>query len=167
MGFFDKVVNTLRIGDEDYDDYEYEDEDEDIVVSRRRSSRNSSIDDDDEEDFRPISKSKVTPMPRTRKSAFNNSGMEVCVIKPTSVEDSKAVVDTLLENHTVFINLEGIPTEVAQRIMDYTSGANAALDGNLQKISRNIFIVTPRSVDISGDFQDLLSGSINMYDNRK
>ena len=87
------------------------------------------------------------------------------MIKPASVEDSKAIVDTLLENRTVVINLEGITVEAAQRIMDYTSGANAALDGHLQKISRNIFIVTPRSVDISGDFQDVLSGSIDMYDN--
>ena len=162
MGVFDKFLNSMRLSDEDYDDDDFDDDEDEVIVTRRKTSRSY---DDDEDDYRPA-RSKVTPMPRNRKSSLA-SGMEVCVIKPTSVEDSKAVVDTLLENRTVVINLEGITVEQAQRIMDYTSGANAALDGNLQKISRNIFIVTPRSVDISGDFQDLLSGSIDMYDSRK
>jgi len=165
MGFIDKLYSTIRLSDDDdYYDDEFDDEEEEIVKPRRRSFGKSL--DDDDEDVRPVSRSKVTPMPRSRKSALA-PGMEVCVIKPTSVEDSRAVVDTLLENRTVVINLEGITVEAAQRIMDYTSGANAALDGNLQKIARNIFIVTPRSVDISGDFQDIFNGSIDMYDNSR
>lgn len=161
MGVLDKFLSTISL-DQEFDEDEYEDDDE-VVVSRRRFGRNRD-DDDDEEEFRPVSRAKVTPMPRSKKSSLA-AGMEVCVIKPASVEDSKAIVDTLLENRTVVINLEGITVEAAQRIMDYTSGANTALGGHLQKISRNIFIVTPRSVDISGDFQDVLSGSIDMYDN--
>ena len=163
MGVLDKFLSTISLNDE-FDDDEYDEDEDEVVVSRRRFGRNR--DDDDEEEYRPVTRAKVTPMPRTKKSSLA-SGMEVCVIKPASVEDSKAIVDTLLENRTVVINLEGITVEAAQRIMDYTSGANAALDGHLQKISRNIFIVTPRSVDISGDFQDVLSGSIDMYDNNR
>ncbi|MBR5376789.1 MAG: cell division protein SepF [Lachnospiraceae bacterium] len=163
MGVLDKFLSTISL-DQEFDDDDYEDDDE-VVVSRRRFGRNRD-EDEDEEEFRPEKRAKVTPMPRTKKSSLA-AGMEVCVIKPTSVEDSKAIVDTLLDNRTVVINLEGITVEAAQRIMDYTSGANAALNGHLQKISRNIFIVTPRSVDISGDFQDVLSGSVDMYDNSR
>ncbi|MBO4373521.1 MAG: cell division protein SepF [Lachnospiraceae bacterium] len=162
MGVLDKFLSTISLNDE-FEDDEYDEDEDEVVVSRRRFGKNRDM-DDDEEDYRPVSRAKVTPMPRSKKSSLA-SGMEVCVIKPASVEDSKAIVDTLLENRTVVINLEGITVEAAQRIMDYTSGANAALNGHLQKISRNIFIVTPRSVDISGDFQDVLSGSIDMYDN--
>ena len=45
---------------------------------------------------------------------------------------------------------------MAQRIIDFTSGAAFAISGNLQKISNYIFLVTPTDVDISGDLQDLL-----------
>jgi len=31
------------------------------------------------------------------------------------------------------------------------------MDGNLQKISNYIVIVTPRSVELTGDFNDMLS----------
>jgi cell division inhibitor SepF len=33
------------------------------------------------------------------------------------------------------------------------------MGGNLQKVSTFIFIVTPSSVDISGDFQELLNSA--------
>ena len=50
---------------------------------------------------------------------------------------------------------------MAQRIIDFTSGAAFAISGNLQKISNYIFLVTPTDVDISGDLQDLLNTSFD------
>ena len=87
--------------------------------------------------------------------------MEVCVIKPTSVEDSREITETLLSGRTVILNLEGLDLEIAQRIIDFTSGATFAISGNLQKISNYIFLVTPTNVDISGDLQDLLNTSLD------
>ena len=103
--------------------------------------------------------SKVTPMRQpARRSSVN---MEVCVIKPTSVEDSREITETLLSGRTVILNLEGLDLEIAQRIIDFTSGATFAISGNLQKISNYIFLVTPTNVDISGDLQDLLNTSLD------
>ena len=84
--------------------------------------------------------------------------MEVCVIKPTSIEDAREITETLLANRTVVLNLEGLDVDIAQRIIDFTSGSCFAIAGNLQKISHYIFIITPASVDVSGDFQDLFGG---------
>lgn len=86
--------------------------------------------------------------------------MEVCVIKPTSMEDTREIADTLVDNSTVVLNLEGLDVEVAQRIIDFTSSACYSLGGSLQKISSYIFILTPYNVDITGDFQDILSGAV-------
>ena len=82
--------------------------------------------------------------------------MEVCVIKPTSVEDAREITETLLNGRTVVLNVEGLDVEIAQRIIDFTSGSTFAISGNLQKISNYIFIITPASVDISGDFLSLV-----------
>ena len=84
------------------------------------------------------------------------AGMEVCVIKPTSVEDAREITETLLMNRTVVLNVEGLDVEIAQRIIDFTSGSCFAISGNLQKISNYIFIITPATVDISGDFQNIM-----------
>ncbi len=84
--------------------------------------------------------------------------MEVSMIKPTSIEDAKEICDYLLAGKAVVLNMEGLHTEIAQRIIDFSSGATYSMDGNLQKISNYIFIATPNSVELSGDFQDMLGG---------
>ena len=56
--------------------------------------------------------------------------MEVCVIKPSSIEDEIEITDTLLNGRTVVINMEGLNVDVAQRIIDFTSGSAYALHGN-------------------------------------
>ena len=113
-----------------------------------------------EEDKPKKASPKVTPMRQPRRTAGN--GMEVCVIKPTSIEDAREITETLLANRTVVLNLEGLDVDIAQRIIDFTSGSCFAISGNLQKISQYIFIITPASVDISGDFQEIFSGSVDV-----
>lgn len=105
----------------------------------------------------PVS-SKVTPM-RKKAGALN---MEVCVIKPASMEDTREIADTLLAGCTVVLNLEGIDVDIAQRIIDFCCGACYCMSGSLQKVSSYIFILTPSSVEISGDIQDILSGAFDL-----
>ncbi|MBR5360866.1 MAG: cell division protein SepF, partial [Lachnospiraceae bacterium] len=104
---------------------------------------------------------KPVNRPGAGRSKRLGNGMEVCVIKPTSVDDSREIADTLLSNRTVVLNMEGLDGDIAQRVIDFTSGATYAINGNLQKISHYIFIITPPSVDISGDFPTLLNGSFD------
>ena len=88
--------------------------------------------------------------------------MEVCVIKPNSMEDTTEIIDTLLANCTVVLNLEGIDVEVAQRIIYFSSGACYSVNGSLQKVSGYIFILTPSNVEISGDIQEILNGTYDL-----
>ena len=89
--------------------------------------------------------------------------MEVCVIKPKSMEDAREITETLLGGCTVVLNMEGLDLDIAQRIIDFTCGATYSMDGNLQKMSNYIFIATPSSVELSGDFPELLAdGSMNV-----
>ena len=92
----------------------------------------------------------------------NVSGMEVCVIKPTTVDDAREITETLLLDRTVVLNVEGLDVDIAQRIIDFTSGSCFAISGNLQKISNYIFIITPPSVDISGDFATNIMDSFDV-----
>ncbi|MCM1047631.1 MAG: cell division protein SepF [Clostridiales bacterium] len=155
MSVMDKFLNAMKLNDEDDDDF-YDDDyyDEPEPVKKPTPARDDTLDDE-----KPVKKTtpKVTPMRQTKKMV--GSGMEVCVIKPTTVEDAREITETLLANRTVVLNLEGLDVEIAQRIIDFTSGSCFAISGNLQKISQYIFIITPASVDISGDFQDILAGS--------
>ena len=77
-------------------------------------------------------------------------------MKPTSFEDSQDICDMLLSGRAAVVNLEGFDPMEAQRIMDFISGCVYAINGKLHQISRYIFIFSPDSVDISGDYLDLV-----------
>lgn len=96
---------------------------------------------------------KVVPIRTTPK------GLEVCIMKPTSFEDSQEICDMLLTGRATVINLEGFDDKLAQRTMDFVSGSVYAINGKLHRISNSIFIVSPDTIDISGDYLDLIQNS--------
>ena len=159
MGVMDKFLNAMQLNDNAYDGDEegyYDDgvAEEEVVVKQE---------DEYVEEKPKKSLSKVTPMKQNRRNNNSNGGgMKVCVIKPTSIEECREITDTLLGNRTVVLNLEGLDVDIAQRIIDFASGSTYAIHGNLQKISNYICILTPASVDISGDFQEIFSGTFNV-----
>ena len=163
MSVMDRLLSYMKLnGDEDYDDEydddEYDDYEEPETKVSKLTSRKTKSAPVEEEEERPRKASpKITPIKQAR-----GAGMEVCVIKPTSIEDGREITETLLANRTVVLNLEGLDVDIAQRIIDFTSGSCFAISGNLQKISQYIFIITPASVDISGDFQDIFNGSVDV-----
>ena len=65
---------------------------------------------------------------------------------------SQQVCEILLNGQPVVVNLEGIDITEAQRIMDFISGCIYSISGNMRQVSRYIFIFSPKSVDISGDY---------------
>ena len=157
----DKLVSTMKLNPDDYED-DYEDDgydvEDDYVEEKPKKKVFAKQEEDEYLDEAPKAKpaAKVTPMKQQPRRGV--SGMEVCVIKPTTVDDAREITETLLANRTVVLNMEGLDVDIAQRIIDFTSGSCYAISGNLQKISHYIFIITPKSVDISGDFQDYLTG---------
>lgn len=189
MGVLDKFLDAIKVNDE-YDDDEFLDDDFDDDFDDEKPKRRffKKLEDEEEEldDFeperrnykktekapaakavkttvkapkQPQTSSKVTPMRSSTKRT--NVSMEVCVIKPTNMEDTREIADTLIANCTVILNLEGLDMEVAQRIFDFISGSCYSIGGNLQKVSSYIFILTPANVDITGDYQQILNGAIS------
>lgn len=158
MGFFDKFLGLDD--DEDYydDDDLYEEELDDTKSNKKslfKKKDDANIDIQVTEEKNPP---KFKPIRNNKKGS--SVPMEVCIIKPNGFEDSKDVVNTILSGRTVILNIEGLDIGVAQRIIDFTSGAGFAIGGTLQKVSNYIFVVTPDSVDVSGD----LAGIMDAFD---
>lgn len=182
----DKIKNVFTVDYDDYDDDYYDDYEDEVEektssasnrfsTKKTASKKTEMVDDydelnnesDTETPFTSQMKKRATA--RTAKQARparskvvpikNGSSMEVCVIKPTYYESTRDIIDTLLEGKPVILNLEGMKLDLAQRVVDTVSGGCYAIQGNLQKVNGYIYLVTPNSVDISGDFQDMVSES--------
>lgn len=145
--------------DDDFDDYQ-----DDFKINKEpaRSQKKSSQKTASSASYEKSSLKQVKTQPVSSKVSpirpRRTNGMEVCVIKPKSMEDAREITETLLANCTVVLNMEGLDLDIAQRIIDFSSGSCFALSGALQKVSSYIFIITPSSVDVSGDIQEILSG---------
>ncbi len=97
--------------------------------------------------------SKIVPLQTT------STGTEVCIMKPKSIYDAQDICDVLLSDCVAIVNLEDDDLALAQRIMDFISGAVYSINGKLIQISDLIFITTPDTVDVSGDYNDILAQS--------
>ncbi len=101
---------------------------------------------------------------RPRKAAAEDvekNNFSVCVIRPKSMEDALQIAQMLIAHCTVILNLEGLDLDVSQRVFDFASGACCASRGQLDKISNYIFVLTPHDVDITGEFQQILTGTFD------
>ena len=149
MSLNDKILNLFGMaGDEDDEEMDlYQDE------KPKRTAAPKAARETSRPALKAVEDSGRSPIKSIRR---NSSNMEVCVIKPTSFDDSKEITDTLLTGRPVILNIEGLNMDVAQRIIDVCCGATYAIRGSLQKISNYIFILTPTNVDISGDLLNML-----------
>lgn len=159
--FFEKFSKKKTEEEEDFLDDEPEEEPVKASSVAKASTKTAAAKAPARQEriSRPASSSKITPM-RTSKRSSQAANMEVCVIKPTTMEEAREIADTLVDNSTVILNLEGIDVELAQRIIDFTSGACYSLGGSLQQVSSYIFVLGPYNVDITGDLQNILGGSV-------
>ena len=194
---FLNVIKLNDDDEYDEEDYLDEEADEEEVAPRSRVIKRREDDllesdydneDDDEEDDDPVSPALEEEKParsrplasfrrnsdtakvssiRSRRRNPDPDGMKVCVIRPHSMEDAREITDSLLANCTVVLNVEGLELELSQRIIDFTAGSCYAMDGNLQKVSTYIFVITPASVDLTGDFQEIISDAFDVPFDRR
>ncbi len=173
MGFINRIIDAFRSRDDDnYDEgYEYEDDvyedegeedDYDDIQPVRSSSkrRNNDYYREESEHRAARSSSQASFSSSSRKSNITplRRSMELTLVIPKEMSDAQQISDCLLDGKAVVLNMESIiHSDLAQRVLDFTSGATYTLDGKLQKVSNAIFVVTPSAVDLSGDFQNILN----------
>lgn len=149
-------MKDLMFGEYEDDEY-YEDEEYDMPVREAAPSYG----------LREVSREteySATSVPRKTTSKGNpqvysintNVQMQVVIIKPACYEDAQEICDQVKTKRPVVVNLEKVEYPVAQRIMDFLSGTCYSLEGSIQRVANNIFIIAPENVDISGDFKEEL-----------
>ena len=84
----------------------------------------------------------------------NLASMKMIVYHPVCYDDAQSIVDNLKNRRPVIVNMEELEGSCAQRVLDFLLGAIYALNGTINKISRGIFLVAPREVDVEDTGED-------------
>ena len=74
---------------------------------------------------------------------------KITTVRPKNFDDdAKVIADCLREDVPVIINLENTSPEHARRIIDFALGTTYAIDGDVQQVSQNVFVCTPKTVTV-------------------
>lgn len=131
------------------EDYDYED---DLQYSSEESFETSEVE-------------PITSQPKTVRTRRNETGnvlsiqtkasMVITVHEPLSYDESPKIVDDLKENKAVVLNFEQLDLDVKREIFDFVNGALYALEGKIQKVNKDIFILAPPTIAIDGLKEEL------------
>ncbi|NLC26604.1 MAG: cell division protein SepF, partial [Fastidiosipila sp.] len=73
---------------------------------------------------------------------------QIVIMEPSDIETAQEVCDNVRSGKTVICNIEKIDPKIAQRVIDFITGAAYALRGNVMPISALIFVVAPGTTNI-------------------
>lgn len=72
-------------------------------------------------------------------------------LSPTSFADAKVLADDFKDGVPVIMNLQGVERDLARRLIDFASGICYALDGGMEKVAPQVFLLTPTLVEVSDE----------------
>ena len=97
---------------------------------------------------------KKVPRPRIaareRTVEFAGTEQQVILFNPKSFDEAGDLVQHLSQGRSIVMTLEGVPTDLARRLLDFLSGIAYALQGKITPISAKTYFVTPQNVDVLG-----------------
>lgn len=130
--FMDKVKYYIGIQDfeddeETYEEYDESGEDYDVAVPSKVKKFNNKV-----------------------VNIHTNSNMKIVVHEPLSYDEAPIIIDDLKSRKTVIVNLEQLDLGIKRQIFDFVNGGLYAMEGNIQKVTKDIFIFAPSNVEIDG-----------------
>jgi len=164
MGKFNKFLNLIGFGEEDDTDVRPSSSGRDSGASRMSSA--ASTPRKSTSSSRPVSASGPSRVVSMQQGMSVPDPMRMMLLQPQSFEDTQMVIDNLREGKSVIVNLENMNQGTAQRVLDFISGAIYALDGDMRKVSKGIFLCAPSGIDISGNVASSFASSLRKSDRR-
>lgn len=160
--FFNKILDVIGLEEDTLEDEELYEED----LYEEPQPVEEYIEEEEEFEIEPPQQRTFGRSKKQEKeskvvnlhSTPQQSKYRMIVYQPVSYDDTQNIIDNLKSKKPVIVNLESLDQDVAQRTLDFMSGAVYAINGNIHKISRGIFVLAPINVDISGNVPEDLKG---------
>lgn len=157
MSGFDKFKSLLGMEDE-YDD-EYYDED---YLNRDYYDNKEDL-EENREQVRDYSDSKVGSNNYKNSNVvkinddFSSDRVKILIHEPINYEDAPPVLDDIIDKNVVVLNLEMLDMDIKKKAFDFISGGIYAIDGKIQKVSKDIFVIAPKELEIDGKLKDQIA----------
>jgi cell division inhibitor SepF len=86
-----------------------------------------------------------------RPVSASGSTSTVHVVAPVRFSDAKEVADRFMGNQPVIVNLQIADRELRRRMLDFCSGVAYSLQGAMEKVADQVFLLTPSNVVVPAE----------------
>ena len=122
---------------------------------------------------KPVVEKKVfttTQTPATRPSVTTQRAavstrtgalpFKIQIQDPLKYDDAPKIIDKLILNDAVVVNFEHLEPELKRQVFDFINGGIYAIEGRIQKVTQDIFILAPKDVAIEGIKEEILESGL-------
>ncbi|CAM5598075.1 Cell division protein SepF OS=Streptomyces alboniger OX=132473 GN=CP975_27615 PE=4 SV=1 [Streptomyces alboniger] len=72
------------------------------------------------------------------------------VLRVMVFADAREVAETLMAGIPVLLDLTNAETEVAKRVLDFSTGVVFGLASSMHRVDRNVFLLSPAGTEVTG-----------------
>ncbi|MFF4543565.1 cell division protein SepF [Streptomyces sp. NPDC001435] len=87
---------------------------------------------------------------RSLPDAETETRRRFVVLRVNVFADAREVAETLMAGVPVLLDLSSAETEVAKRVLDFSTGVVFGLGSGMHRVDRNVFLLTPPGTEVSG-----------------
>ena len=170
MSFFRRAMVYLGLVDDEYEDYEpYEEPQQPVAAGRPAAvapragyAGEPTADPATASSIRTLPREPiqapematqvpVTPRPAVVRPIVPVQSAKVHVVEPAGFGDAQEIGDRLKGGQPVIVSLQAVEPDLSRRLVDFCSGATYVLGGSMEKVARNVFLLTPSNVEVSAE----------------
>ena len=108
----------------------------------------------------PVAADKKAVGPIERQGGnVSRLGSQISIFNPVSFEEALDIVSCLRGRSATTISLDKMKKDDAGRLVDFVSGASAALDGDFHKLTEQVYVFCPSNIKIVAPVQPQTSKS--------
>jgi cell division inhibitor SepF len=85
---------------------------------------------------------RAVAIPRTTKPQL---------IIPKSFNDAQEVADAFRDSKPVIVNMQNAERDLARRLIDFSSGLCYGLGGQMEKVAKDVYLLTPDEVEVADE----------------
>jgi cell division inhibitor SepF len=138
-----KIGSYLGLVEADDDFFEEE------IVEEPRSRRSGRSDVTDPAPISRIPAPAIDEPVRLTPVASQPEPMaRITTLAPQSFNDAKFIGEEFRKGHGVIMNLQDLDETSTRRLVDYAAGVVHALDGKMEKVSRAVYVLSPKNLDV-------------------
>ena len=75
----------------------------------------------------------------------------VHVVQPSGFADAQEIGERLKTSQPVIVNLQDVEPDLSRRLIDFCSGAVFVAGARMQKVAKQVFLLTPSNVEVSDE----------------